>query len=644
MCGIAGALSAQDTHAIVERMTTAIAHRGPDDEGFAQIVGLDGAPRGRFGNRRLAILDLSMAGHQPMWSADGRFCLSYNGEIYNFRELRKELEREGARFESTGDSAVLLEGWARWGSRVLPRLRGMFALSLWDREAERCYLARDAFGIKPLYVSESRGAVLFASEVRALLASDIIPRAISPAALRSYLATGSVAEPLTIIDSIEAVPAGSVVTIDCRRGAPVIQDTETFGNAFTPVNAEQQAAATSDPSELRRVLRDSVSHHLVSDVPVALFLSGGIDSSSIVGVASEVSETRLDTFTVTFDDPDYSEAAAARAVAEKFGTRHHEIPLTGNDLLDALPAAFSAMDQPSLDGLNTYVVSRAVREHGIKVVLSGLGGDELFGGYPSFRRAALASRMWKFRGTVRAILASASAVTRDPRLERLKGLFGDATPSRGAYRASRALFDDRQVQSLVAREARGKVPPGVPDDSDEALLSLLQQVSVYETTGYMRNTLLRDSDVFSMAHGLELRVPFVDAEVARAAMSFPDSEKLSRRVSKPILVRAMQDLLPESLLTRPKKGFTLPFERWMRHELHSDIDAILTSSELSRVGLSSGATGRVWSDFQNSRGGVTWSRPWALYTLKRWADQNDVVFGRASIPAAPAPVSFAETR
>jgi asparagine synthase (glutamine-hydrolysing) len=184
----------------------------------------------------------------------------------------------------------------------------------------------------------------------------------------------------------------------------------------------------------------------------------------------------------------------------------------------------------------------------------------------------------------------------------------------------------------------------VPDDPEEDVLSLLQQVSLYETTGYMRNTLLRDSDVFSMAHGLELRVPFVDGAVARAAMSFPDSEKLSRRVSKPILVSAMQDLLPESLFTRPKQGFTLPFERWMRQELHPEIDTTLTSPELSSVGLSSSATARVWSDFQKSRGAVTWSRPWALYTLKRWADQNNVVFGRVSNPAALRPVSFAETR
>lgn len=641
MCGIAGGISTQPCRAVVERLTAALVHRGPDDGGFAELRGAHGAVRGVFGNRRLSILDLSMAGHQPMWSADGRFCLSYNGEIYNFRELRDELAGEGISIDSTGDTAVLLAGWDRWGSRVLQKLRGMFAFSLWDRDAERCYLARDVFGIKPLYLSESGGMVLFASEVRALLASGRIPRAISPAALRSYLTTGSVAEPWTIIESIEAVPAGSFVTIDCRRGAPVVGEPERFGSAFAPVIRKNEAA--SDPGELRRVLRDAVSHHLVSDVPIALFLSGGLDSSSIVGVASEVSESRLDTFTVTFDEAAYSEAAPARALAERFGTRHHEIPLTGRDLLEALPGAFAAMDQPSLDGLNTYAVSRAVRDNGIKVVLSGLGGDELFGGYPSFRRAAVAARLWRLRGTARRLFGAASAVTRDPRLARLSALFADVTPARGAYRASRTLFDDRQLESLLGGAARGAVPD-IVDSPQIALLSLLQQVSLYETTGYMRNTLLRDSDVFSMAHGLELRVPFLDRDVASVAMAFPDSEKLSRRTSKPILVRTMQDLLPQSLLTRPKQGFTLPFERWMRQEMLREVDAVLTSSQLSGVGLSASAVASVWSDFQNRRGGMTWSRPWALYTLKRWADQNDVVFGNTSVPAAPAPVSFAETR
>ncbi|MFN2601736.1 MAG: asparagine synthase (glutamine-hydrolyzing) [Gemmatimonadaceae bacterium] len=639
MCGIAGAISSHDVRGIVQRMSGAIAHRGPDDEGFAELAGTHGATRGVFANRRLAILDLSMAGHQPMWSADGRFCLSYNGEIYNFRELRDELSREGVKFESTGDTEVVLEGWMKWGSRVLPKLRGMFVLSLWDRDAERCYLARDAFGIKPLYITEARGTVLFASEIRALLTSELLPRQISPAALRTYVAFGSVAEPLTIIESIQAVPAGCFIAIDCRRDMPNVAEPERFADVFSPRGNDSATGSASPTTHLREALRDSVAHHLLSDVPIALFLSGGLDSSTVVGVASEVSDTKLDTFTITFDESEYSEAEPARAVALKFGTNHHEIPLTGKDLLDSLPGAFAAMDQPSLDGLNTYAVSRAVRENGIKVVLSGLGGDELFGGYPSFRRAAIAARVWPFRGAARALLTGASAVTRDSRLERLCRLFADATPAEGAYRASRTLFDERQTQSLVAGGRRTKRLRAT--SRDFARFTLLQQVSYYETSGYMRNTLLRDSDVFSMAHGLELRVPFVDREVAKAAMEFPDSEKLSRHMSKPILVRTMHDILPPTLLGRPKQGFTLPFERWMRKELFDEINRVLTSTDVARAGLSPNAVRGAWTDFQNRRTGMTWSRPWALYTLKRWADQNDVVFENAAAPVTPAPISFA---
>ena len=622
MCGIAGALSTHESRAVVERMTAALVHRGPDDDGFAELRSQSGAMRGMYGHRRLAILDLSRAGHQPMWSADGRLCLSYNGEIYNFREIRGELEGHGVRFQSSGDTAVLLEGWAHWGSGLLSRLRGMFAFSMWDREEERCYLARDVFGIKPLYIHESHDAVLFASEVRALLASGKILRSLDRTALTSYLATGSVAEPLTVIESVRAVPAGTYVAVDCRRGSNIVGDPVRFSDPF-PITRRDKAATHSDSAELRRVLRDSVSHHLISDVPTALFLSGGLDSSSVVAVASEVSEARLDTFTITFGESDYSEAIPARALAERFGTRHHEIPLSGKDLLDALPDAFAAMDQPSLDGLNTYAVSRAVRQNGIKVVLSGLGGDELFGGYPSFPRAAIAARLWRFRAPARAALARVAPLVNDTRLQRIMMLVDAATPARGAYRASRTLFDDRQTRELVGYR-RGQSTGVVPDTPDEMMLSLLQQVSLFETTGYMRNTLLRDSDVFSMAHSLELRVPFVDREVARVAMALPDSVKLRRGVSKPILFKAMEDLLPPSLQKSPKRGFTLPFERWMRNQLFTEIDQGLASSSIADVGLDATATRRIWSAFQDRKGRMSWSRPWALYTLVRWAEQNSV--------------------
>jgi asparagine synthase (glutamine-hydrolysing) len=574
-----------------------------------------------------------------MQSPDSRFTLTYNGEIYNFREIRDELISVGAQFSSSGDTAVILEGWKRWGSGLLPKMRGMFALALWDRDEERCYLARDAYGIKPLYLHDSGGTVLFASEIRALLASERIPRRLDALAMRSYLATGSVAEPQTIIDSVRALPPGTFVSVDCRRGSNIVGDPIRFAAPLPISNDEEQRF---DPAHLRQVLRDSVQHHFVSDVPVALFLSGGIDSSTVVAIASEVATTRLDTFTITFGEADYSEAEPARIVAKRFGTSHHEIPLTARDLLDSLPGAFAAMDQPSLDGLNTFAVSHAVRQNGIKVVLSGLGGDELFAGYPSFARAATANRLWPLRPAVRAVVGRAAAVSKDSRFQRMKILFDAATPARGAYRASRTLFDDERVRSLTG-STRGEIPSLVADSPEEMMLSLMQQLSLFETTGYMRNTLLRDSDVFSMAHSLELRVPFVDREVAKAAMSIPDSVKLRRGVSKPVLVETMKDILPESLLVRRKQGFTLPFERWMRDQLFDEVSTVLRSPSTSSVGLSPEEVARVWKESLDRRGGMTWSRPWALYTLKRWADQNDVAI--ADQPAASPPrVSLAGAR
>ena len=636
MCGISGALSSQDSTAIVERMNAALVHRGPDDDGFAQLAGVNGARRGVFGSRRLAILDLSSCGHQPMWSEDKRFCLAFNGEIYNFREIRAELEKLGAKLQSSGDTAVVLEGWRRWGSGILARLRGMFAFALWDRDEERCYLARDSFGIKPLYFHEAAGSVLFASEIRALLASGHIERTLDERAILSYLATGSVSEPVTIIESIAAVPAGTYIPIDCRRRHVEVGDAVRFADAL-PL----PSVGESDAPDLRQTLRDSVAHHLISDVPVALFLSGGLDSSTIVAVASEVSKDPLDTFTITFGERDFSEAEPARAVAKKFGTRHHEVPVSGRDLLDALPNAFAAMDQPSLDGLNTYAVSRAIRQNGIKVALSGLGGDELFAGYPSFRRAEAVNRVWGLRGTLHAMFDKLDSLSHDARLERLKMLFESSSPAGGAYHASRVLFDDRQVKSLTRNAARSQSLAAT--SLDAATLSVLQQVSLLEMTGYMRNTLLRDSDVFSMANSLELRVPFVDREVAWAAMAIPDDRKLQRGISKPVIVETMRDILPPSLLDRRKQGFTLPFERWMRKELFNEVDSVMRSRTLASVGLVPQASLQVWSDFIDDRRGMTWSRPWALYTLKRWADQNDVAMRDPSLIPEPS-VPFAAAR
>jgi asparagine synthase (glutamine-hydrolysing) len=610
------------------RLSEAIRHRGPDDVGIAELGAPDGEPRGMFAHRRLAIIDLSVAGHQPMFSPDDRCCITFNGEIYNYLELRKDLEKEGVKFRSTCDTEVLLLGWERYGLRFLEKLRGMFAFAVWDREKHRGFLARDAFGIKPLYVAERAGEVIFASEVRAVLATGRIDPALSSPAVASYLFTGSVAEPLTIIEGIVSVPPGCVVEVREEGGGFVTGEPQRFITAFPPSD-DIPREVPSHVHRVRNALRDSVRYHLVSDVPVAVFLSGGIDSSAVAGLASEVAESRIESFTVTFSETDFSEAQPAREAAKRFNTRHHEILLSGQDLLNALPDVFAAMDQPSLDGLNTFVVSRAVRQFGIKVVLSGLGGDELFGGYPSFQRARFMSPLWKMPAVMRQAGAVGASPIADLRAQRMRAVMSEESAAFAAYRASRTLFGETQLERLTgSRYPRGTGMQRIPDDVDIEKLTLMQQVSLYELTGYMRNTLLRDSDVFSMAHALELRVPLVDLQVARVACAAADVMRMRRSEPKPILVEAVRDLLSPETIERPKRGFTLPFETWMRNEMFTEVDSVLKGVHTESIGLDRAAVTGVWSQFQSRRPGVNWSRPWALYTLVRWAAQN----GLADVP------------
>jgi asparagine synthase (glutamine-hydrolysing) len=617
MCGIAVALGIPDPTRVVARMSAALSHRGPDDDGACALAGTHGDSAGAFGHRRLSILDLSAAGHQPMTTMDKRFSLAFNGEIYNFRSLRAELERDGVRFRSTSDTEVLLEGWARRGPAFVRRLEGMFAFALWDASEQALFLARDAFGIKPLYFTNVGAGVLAASELRALLASDLVPARIDPSALAGYLTFGSVPEPETILAGIRILPAGTVLRFDASRGS--LHRSEVLAVPAVDVPGE----AIGDPAEaatrVRHALERSVDRHLVSDVPVAVFLSGGLDSSALAALAAQRSSNAIEGFTVTFRERRFDEAAVARLVAQRYGIRHHEIPLGGADLLAALPAAFAAMDQPSLDGINTFVVSGAVRAHGTKVVLSGLGGDELFAGYPSFRRAHALARYARVPRPIRRLAASAAVRIGGVRGAKVALGLRRGSPADAAYLASRTLFGERQVDALCG--ARYTEAPPAPEG-----LSLLQQVSWRELTGYMRNTLLRDSDVFSMSHALELRVPFLDREVATAAFEASDALKLSRRTTKPLLVAAMKDLLPDEVWNRPKQGFVLPFATWMRGPLAAEVGSTLGDADrLDALGLDPRAALDVWTSFLRGQAGVTWSRPWALYSLVRWATEHDVV-------------------
>ena len=620
-------------------MHDCLAHRGPDDDGVAAVSNATGVPLGAIAQRRLAIIDLSPGGHQPMVSADARYSLVFNGEIYNYRELRRALELDGARFGTSSDTEVLLNGLAMHGPHFVRRLRGMFAFVFWDRDRSRALLGRDPFGMKPLWIARQDGALAAASEIRALVAGGFVRPSLSRDAVAGYLTWGAPPEPQAILQGAAAVPAGVVLDVSVSGGRASAPNEVARVSPFEPLpDARWPAVPVTDPARapelVLEALRESVAHHLIADVPVALFLSGGIDSSVVASLATEISDRTLDSFTVTFAEQEFSEASHARSAAQRFGTRHHEIPLSGEDFFDALGAAFRAMDQPSMDGLNTFVVSRAVRSEGIKVVLSGLGGDEMFAGYPSFSRAQRIRRWWPL---LRAIGTPGHSALRHAGIHgaKLAGMLGERSPARAAYRASRTLFPSGAVRALTGVDPaprRADEPPG---------LSLLQSVSWHETTGYMRDVLLRDSDVFAMANALELRVPFVDRGVVAASLAIADSLKLQRGMSKPLLIHALGDRLPRDVWDRPKRGFALPFAEWMRGPLRDEVESALTSpSRLERVGIRPQAAKEIWRGFLARQRGMTWSRPWAIYTLVRWAEEIGVVGSRDSsaraVEARPA--------
>jgi asparagine synthase (glutamine-hydrolysing) len=633
MCGIAGIIGNHlpDIESCLARMSSALVHRGPDDAGVALWPARAGLPCAAFAHRRLSIIDLSAAGQQPMSTQDGRFSIIFNGEIYNYRALRQELQFEGVRFRSQTDTEALLHLYARRGPKCLQWLRGMFAFAVRNNETGEVFIARDHLGIKPLYYYQRDNLFLFASELRALLESQAIPRRLSQLGLISYLQSGSVASPQTIIEGIRLLPPGHYIILrpnpDCKlEGTEVSYIEEWPMSANAPQGLDRQAAV----EVLREALKESVRLHLVSDVPLGPFLSGGIDSSAIVALMRQVTGDTPKTFSVVFTEEKFSEAVHARLVARKFNTEHHEIHLSEQQLFDMLPAAIGAIDQPTMDGINTFVVSKAVKEEGITVALSGLGGDELFAGYPTFRRALRLRSVARFSNSLRQGVSSLGERFWNRSVQQKKLwqlLASDGSPS-VACAVSRQLFTDDEVESMLGESASLLPAFSInPMTSEEALSDYdpVNAVSLCELRGYMANTLLRDTDCMSMAHSLEVRVPFVDAEVVRFVLGLPGGWKLNGGRQKPLLQDALEDLIPPEVMNRPKMGFTLPFEEWMQSRLHDEIETAFTNEQqFDSIGLRPSAVREVWRQFLRAPRKVGWSRPWALYVLGRWCEQHQV--------------------
>lgn len=564
MCGINGIVRLTDAAPPVDReellrTREAMVSRGPD--GAGAWVSDDG--RAALASRRLAILDLSAAGAQPMASQDGRFHIVQNGEIYNFLELRRELEGEGIRFRSRSDTEVILTLYAREGAAMLSRLRGMYGLAIWDEREKTLLLARDPLGIKPLYYSTEGGCLRFASQVKALERGGAVSREVDPAGLAGFLLWGSVPEPFTIRRTVRALPAGHhLIVREGRIGEP-----------------QPHGVARVEPLEPAAAVEDSVKAHLVSDVPVAIFLSAGLDSGLIAALARRHLAEPPTTFTLHFEGLEgtpLDEAPLAAEVARRLGTQHVERRIGREEIANLWAGALAAMDQPSIDGFNTWLVSRAAHEAGLKVVLSGLGGDEVFGSYPSFTDVPRLARAARRASWIPGLAAAWPAIARrtSPRRPKLAGLLRHGRTLAGAYFLRRGLFLPEEIPGLIGRDLAEEGLRRYDPVADTARVlaagnghapDAWTAVQQMETARYMRNQLLRDSDWASMAWSVELRVPLVDAWLGQrlAAVNFEPA----RSEGKAALVRRAAPELPPALWSRPKSGFYIPVAEWMQPEL-----------------------------------------------------------------------------
>jgi asparagine synthase (glutamine-hydrolysing) len=548
-----------------------MASRGPDDS--SEWLSQDG--RVGFGHRRLAIIDLSSGGNQPMHSADGALTITFNGEIYNYRELRRALEGKGRKFQSQSDTEVLLHLYAEKGAAMVQDLRGMFAFAIWDAHAGRLFLARDPYGIKPLYYADDGWTFRFASQVKALVASRAVSHEPEPAGIVGFQLLGSVPEPFTIYQAIRSLPAGCTLVVD-HLGAHASQRYHSIARTLLEGEGRHAVQGEAAREELALALKDSVAAHLIADVPVGAFLSSGVDSGALVGLMRDAGATDIQTITIGFEEfcgAHEDETPLAREIASLYGARHNSRIVTRAEFEADLPKILEAMDQPSIDGINTWFVSKAARELGLKVAISGLGGDELLGGYSSFRDVPRWTRLLKLPSRLpllgliaRLVLQPlAPSLDMNPKIAGMLALGGDYA---GSYFLKRGLFMPWELEGMLDADvlrrglARLSLKPLIAEALEPKPRNDFACVAALESSLYMRNQLLRDTDWASMAHGLEVRTPLVDSVLLQRLAVF--NGNFGGATGKLALAGAPTTPLPDHIVRRPKTGFTTPIRLWMR--------------------------------------------------------------------------------
>jgi asparagine synthase (glutamine-hydrolysing) len=627
MCGICGVISEDrgEIETSVRRMMQAMVHRGPDDEGFEllNVGGYEFGPCAGFGFRRLAIVDLTSAGHQPMFNPNTGDCLIFNGEIYNFRRLRAELQCEGVSFRGHSDTEVLLHALSRWGETALAKVQGMFAVAFYEAKTGRILLARDPLGIKPLYIAELPNRVVFASEIRALLASQIVPRNLDVAGVAGMLAYGAMQSPRTIYESIKSFPAGSSLWLDATAiSGNRTSDTKRFWS-FPPTTQAGMDEPTA-AANVRLLLRDAVLRHLVADVPVGVFLSAGIDSTIIASLAKEYTPS-VTAFTVGFGNVHgEDETALAAQTAKALDMKHVAVELDARNMPEKWHDWILGLDSPSIDGFNTYIVSRRLAEEGVVVGLSGLGADELFGGYNTFSRAPRWSRLLRALELIPPGLRS-SAIRqlgkfdgRTGAFDKLADLAAGDTSVAGVALSLRRSLSNRSLKALgISAYVAGLRVDHLRDSSREVERPAddFNTVTRMEMTHYMGDTLLRDTDTTSMRHSLEVRVPFLDLPLVDYVSALPGRLKQGRNVNGKSLLRlACREVIPNRIAARRKTGFSLPIGRWMRKEMRDSCEAAIARLENVPF-LESREVRRIWDTYLADKNALHWSRPLALVVL-----------------------------
>ncbi len=658
MCGIAGILGISPALArsAAPRMLQAMKHRGPDDTG-TQIVSVGNTQNEiTLLHARLAILDLSPAGHQPMRDnpPDNHAMpnwVVFNGEVFNYLEFHAALAQAGWPCRSRCDTEVILNAYRVWGADCVQKFRGMFAWCLVDSARQTAWFCRDRLGVKPLYIARpAGGGLLFASELRTLLAAgpELVPPIVNPRALESFLAQGAVVGLESIVENVTLLAPGQSLITDWAGNTQTTKQywRIPFGMQtssasmddvmYTETNRRQSRSAPSSTAiaGLAETLRESVKMRLISDVPLGLFLSGGIDSTALATIAMEVADTPVQTITIGFDQPEWDESAEAAKIAQALGTKHHMLRLTGNDILADLPDVLAAIDQPTVDGFNTYYVSRAARKAGLTVAISGVGGDELFGGYASFvdvPRALRVQRRLKYLAPLRHMLSWMLAQGKTRRGAKVAEILRRAADPIQIYMLRRELFLPSDRRALLPRPSDTDPDCGIPSNILAALsadcsnLDLPNQMSLLETTTYMRNMLLRDADVFSMAHGLEIRTPLLDHQLVEKIAGLPGSWKLPIPHSKALLTEAVGRKFPAWVLNRPKRGFTFPWDAWLRGPMRDRAAQTAQNADLwTHLGINPDAPRTQWSRFMANDRRVAALQILALIVLADFATRHNL--------------------